>query len=95
MTEATIFKVHYGPLKVALNKKTFESQFPACEYEKHISEDYSPPGFFIICGVIYPFILHWKNGILITTDNSMNLVVTEETDRVRLQSLMERRFVMQ
>eukprot|EP00943_MAST-04B_sp_MAST-4B-sp1_P003004 g3004.t1 len=51
MTEATIFKVHYGPLKVALNKKTFESQFPACEYEKHISEDYSPPGFFIICGV--------------------------------------------
>ena len=50
MSGATISTTNYGPLKLPLVKKSFESIFPKCEYEKYISEEYSPPGLYIICG---------------------------------------------
>ena len=50
MTDATVATINLGPLSLPLVSKSFRSLFPHCEYEKHISENYSPPGFFIICG---------------------------------------------
>lgn len=50
MTDATVATINLGPLSLPLVSKSFRSLFPHCEYEKHISENYSPPGFFILCG---------------------------------------------
>ena len=50
------------------------SLFPHCEYEKHISEAYSPPGFFIICGsraskgvLKLAFLTHLNDGVKVVT----------------------------
>ena len=52
----------------------FRSLFPHCEYEKHISEAYSPPGFFIICGsraskgvLKLAFLTHLNDGVKVVT----------------------------
>jgi hypothetical protein len=42
MNGATLSTINYGPLNLPLVKKSFESQFPKCEYEKYISEECSP-----------------------------------------------------
>ena len=74
MTDATVATINLGPLSLPLVSKSFRSLFPHCEYEKHISEAYSPPGFFIICGsraskgvLKLAFLTHLNDGVKVVT----------------------------